>query len=59
MSIEWLSLYLVKERLFKKEPKKNQKIQCSSPKQTPIFKKISSLDDLIKYQMSWKLYILS
>lgn len=55
MSIEWLSLYLVKERLFKKEPKKIKKIQCSSPKQTPIFKKISSLDDLIKYQMSWKL----
>ena len=55
MGIECLSLYLLKDRLFKKEPKKIQKIQCSSPKQTPIFKKISSLDDLIKFQMSWKL----
>ena len=55
MGVECLSLYLVKERLFKKEPKKFKRIQFSSPKQTPIFKKNSSLDDLIKFQMSWKL----
>ena len=55
MGIECLSLYLLKDRLFKKEPKKIQKIRYSSPKQTPIFKKNSSLDDLIKFQMSWKL----
>lgn len=55
MGVECLSLYLVKERFFKKESKKIQKIQCSSPKQTPIFIKNSSLDDLIKFQMSWKL----
>ena len=55
MGVECLSLYLVKERFFIKESKKNQKIQCSSPKQTPIFIKNISLDDLIKFQMSWKL----